>query len=185
MTCEGVLFTLCGCFQNECPPRSPDDRHPSIRQWRWCWRLSSCRDQSTTFQREIFRPCSRTEDGVTTSLAPKGVRRHSQRFRSCLAVSHRHQKVKEIAQSASTPSDKKALTLDDPIQDICGPEPTLYMTSYRRSRIYEDERQTAPSTQEVDGAGVIGAAVGGDVGAPVHCGANHLAGKQHCHKITK
>ena len=90
--------------------------------------------------------------------------------------------MKEFAKSAFTPTDK-ALVLDDQIQDICNTEPILDITSYRSSRIYEDKRQTAPSTQEVGGARVVGDGVGGGVGT---CPATHLSlGNQHYHKITR
>ena len=45
-------------IKNDCPPKSPDDRHSSNLQTRWCWRMSSSRGQSTTFQPETLRPCS-------------------------------------------------------------------------------------------------------------------------------
>ena len=131
--------------------------------------------------RQIFRPRSRTENDATTGLAPKGVRRHSQRFRGH-ALSHGHQKMKEFAKSAFTPSDK-ALVLVCPIQHICSTELILDMTSYRRSRInMRTNAKRLRPRQKVDGAGVVGDGVGT---CPMHRWANHLAGKQHYHKITR
>ena len=50
-----------------------------------------------------------------------------------LDVSHGHQKVKEFAKSAFSPSNK-ALVLYDSIRDICNTEPILDMASHRHSR---------------------------------------------------
>ena len=53
-----VTVAMVRTLSKRLSTRSPYNRHSSIRQWRWCWRLSSSRGQSTPSQPDILRPCS-------------------------------------------------------------------------------------------------------------------------------